>query len=236
MNFRTPPDDDPLPNVGCSLAAFAAVVIGMILGLLLLLADCGTARADIAIIPPVVTIRSPVLLTPRPVVPVVPVAPVAPLPLPPPQPIQVGPLAKPPIGTVLVSRNIDERENTSPGSYWNHTAIMVSSDYIVEAQPGRGVIYTHWSEYERRPYSRVVIFRPWSEYAGNLAAHRAQLMVGQRYAPYASAWPFNGPIRQRLGSNCVSTIEIAYCIPDINTPDGMFRVQHRMFHPPETLR
>lgn len=229
---ETTPDDDPsLPSMGCSVAAWLALAVAFILGVLLLLADCSTAEADVVIAPPAVVIRSPIAIVPRPYVPVVPVQPV-----PPPYPVQVGPLAQPPIGTVLVSRNIDERENTSPGSYWNHTAVYVGNDFIVEAQPGRGVIYTTWNEYQARPYSRVIIFRPWSEYAGQLAAHRAQLMVGQRYAPYASAWPFNGPIRQRLGSNCVSCVEIAYCLPDINTPDGMFRVQPRMFLPPEKLR
>lgn len=137
-------------------------------------------------------------------------------------------------GSVLVSRNADERENTSPG-FWNHLAVQVDTTHLVESQEGRGVIRTPLSEFLARPYSQVVVLRPLNASEGTEAAARAERLVGLPHAPLSSLFPFNGPLRQKLGLNCVSVVEIAWKRSSINRPDRVFEVEGK-FHPAETVR
>ena len=136
-------------------------------------------------------------------------------------------------GTVLVSRNADERENTSPG-YWNHTAVYIGNQQIVESQAGQGVILTSVDEFLSRQYSRIIALAPRDALAGEQAAQRAQRLVGLRHAPGSSFFPFQGPLRQRMGLNCVSIVEISWQAR-FNIPDQAFRFR-RVFLPAETVR
>lgn len=107
-------------------------------------------------------------------------------------------------GTVLVSRNADERQNTSPG-YWNHLAMYVGNDTIVEAQVGRGVIRTPMSEYLARPYSRILAMEPRDPAVGQRAAAKAQTLVGLPFKKFASALP-GDRLAEVRGMNCDNVV------------------------------
>lgn len=80
--------------------------------------------------------------------------------------------AKLPIGAVLVSRNLDEAENTSPG-YWNHLAIHVGMNSVVESQADKGVIKTKLSVYSSRPYAPILVLSPLDAKIGAQAAGKS---------------------------------------------------------------
>lgn len=109
-----------------------------------------------------------------------------------------------PLGTVFVCRNLDESLNTSPG-YWNHLAILVNADTVVESQQSQGVIETPLSAFYQRGYNLGVIF-PRSKEMGEMAAKFAKQEVGRPYGKISSIGPF-----WRFGRrNCVSVIERVY--------------------------
>ena len=124
-------------------------------------------------------------------------------------------------GTVLVSRNIKEEDNTSPG-YWNHLAIYVGNGQLVESQADSGVILTSWQTYWSRPYSEIAYRLPISSKVGLDASERAKKLVGLPYATYSSFVGGLGETRQALGLNCVSVTEISYKLRNLNVPDRIF--------------
>jgi hypothetical protein len=121
---------------------------------------------------------------------------------------------EPPLGTVYVTRNLDERLNSSAG-YWNHTAIYVGDGAVVEAQVGIGVLRAPLSEFLARPY-QVLLFLPRDPAVGQRAAAYAATLVGQPYGPYQSLGPQR--VRSWLSwllwrpqpQNCVSVCRRAY--------------------------
>lgn len=138
-----------------------------------------------------------------------------------------------PPGTVLISRNTDERENRSPG-YWNHLALYVGNLEVIESQEGLGVIRTPTQQFLDRSYSKIQAFVPRDEGTAVLAIRRAERLVGIRYAPMSSLLPFNRGIIGG-GMNCVSPIETACMIRGLNIPDNMFHYGN-LFFPPEKIR
>lgn len=126
-----------------------------------------------------------------------------------------------PEGTVLVSRNWREWDNTSFG-YWNHLAIYVGNQQVVESQEPHGVVLTSLVEYWARPYSRIVAVVPDNGFAGTVAASRAKTMLGMPWRPYVSVGPGILTIRTHSGANCVSVIEEAYRMRNLDWPDRMF--------------
>ena len=148
-------------------------------------------------------------------------------------------IAYPP-GTIMVSRNSDERQNTSPG-YFNHTAIVVSDTEIVESQEGQGIIRMPLAAYLARQYSRILAFKPRDTVAGLRAAKRAEQLVGRQYGNASSLLLGRGILAQR--ANCITAaVEISWG-PEhracrwIVKPDGMFRPRvKRPFLEPETIR
>ena len=146
-----------------------------------------------------------------------------------------------PAGTVLISRNVNEQDNTTPG-YWNHLAIC-AGNVVIESQEGVGVVGTPVNAFLARPYARITARPPVSPVLGQKAAYRVLGLVGTPYAPYSSVFHGlggNGPARLRLGLNCVSLVEEGYRLPGINRPDGVLKYagccQHNVFSSPEVLR
>jgi hypothetical protein len=110
--------------------------------------------------------------------------------------------AEPQLGTVLISRNVDESLNTSPG-HWNHLAIYVGEGSIVESQEGKGVILTPLVEYVERKYEWAAIY-PVDPEVGKRAAEAAKELVGLPYRKLGT-----GMRRVKQGLNCVGTIVVA---------------------------
>jgi uncharacterized protein YycO len=103
----------------------------------------------------------------------------------------------PPIGAILISRNNIESLNDSPG-YWNHVAIYVGNDRLVESQRGRGVISTPMSEWNQRDITWGVL-TPRDGEVGRRAAEIAKGLVGRPFGIASSVRRHPG---RRL--NCVS--------------------------------
>lgn len=123
--------------------------------------------------------------------------------------------AEPPLGTVYLSRNLDERLNDSPG-YWNHVAIYVGQDALVESQIGVGVVRTSLADYSKRAYQVGVLY-PRDKAVGERAAAVASSYVGRPYRRLSSFAPnLVPPIVPAIlhgtpyGMNCVSTVGDAY--------------------------
>ncbi len=145
-----------------------------------------------------------------------------------------------PPGTILVSRNADERQNRTPG-VWNHLAI-ITGDAVVESQQCEGVIKTPLAEYLARDYSKILALTPRDEAAGARAARRALALVGVPERRLSSLLVFHGLRRERLGLNCVTAaVEIPWAGEFLGArlivlPDGFLRIAPRAFNPPEVVR
>lgn len=130
-----------------------------------------------------------------------------------------------PVGTIFVTRNLDETLNTSPG-YWNHLAIYVGDDRIVESQEQGGVIETHLDQYFARAYASPVLQVPRDPTVGEKAANKAKTLVGLPYRKLSSMLRVDR--REKSGVNCVSVVRISYAaaldkkLPDLRIPDDIF--------------
>jgi hypothetical protein len=155
-----------------------------------------------------------------------------------PEPTQV--LFNLPAGSILLSRNRDERENTSPG-YWNHLAIVDTTGDVIEDQAEQGgVIRTLVVDYLSRDYGRILVYQPLDMATGERAAARAETLVGLPHRTVSSLRRRFPPRARQRGLNCVSVIEIAYGPEDrqirrLKVPDGITRF-NRLFAEPEALR
>jgi hypothetical protein len=124
-----------------------------------------------------------------------------------------------PAGTVLVSRNANEAENTTPG-HWNHLAIVVGEE-LIESQEGKGIIRTTLAEYLSRPYAQPILaLLPCDRAVGERAATKAATFVGQPYGKLGSI--LRGPARrmsrgEKVAANCVVPIKAAYWQEDRRT-------------------
>ncbi len=128
-----------------------------------------------------------------------------------------------PAGTVLVSRNRDESENTSPG-YWNHLAIYIGDYRVVESQADRGVILTKTVDYNARNYDWHPLY-PINLNVGKVAAEKAKTLVG---LPYRAASSLTATDRHpEQGLNCVSVVRLSYVsgtgepLPTLHKPDDI---------------
>lgn len=139
------------------------------------------------------------------------------------------------LGDVFLTRNLLEEDNTSPG-YWNHSAIYVGSNTVVEAQsdpsvipqlrtrnnapllsmPTREklgvledgqVIASDLDEFTTR-YPEILVLRLDSEYIAVKMAEEAKKLIGTRYRKIASV--FKRLRRDFRGHNCVSVVRSAY--------------------------
>ena len=126
-------------------------------------------------------------------------------------------------GTVLCSRWNDESQNTTLG-HWNHLAIYVGGNEVVEAQPDKGVIKVPLAEYLARQM-QVKRFAPRTAAIGAVAADRAKSFVGQEYGYLTSVGPFWMFGRK----NCVAVVEQAYRpmtgpVLGIRRPDHVYKL------------
>src|ERR1044072_7471373 len=143
-------------------------------------------------------------------------------------------------GTVLVSRNADERGNTSPG-YWNHLA-SVSVCHVVEAQIGRGVIRTGFDEFEARGYSKILALEPRDEQVGGRAAAISATLVGLPFRQLSSLPGVDRPlVFEARGLNCDSVVRYSYRqasgerLRRLRIPDRALN-HDELFFEPVTLR
>lgn len=146
-------------------------------------------------------------------------------------------------GTILVSRNANEADNTSPG-FWNHLAIVAGANEVIESQAGQGVIRTPLAVYMARPYRPILALKPLDCQAGQRAAARADELVGLPHRALSSLFVFNGQPRRKIGVNCVTAaLEIPYAGEALGVrltikPDGVLRTPfaRRLFSEPVTIR
>lgn len=113
-------------------------------------------------------------------------------------------------GEVYVTRNLDNSTygNPSPG-YWNHVAIYVGNDLIVEGQddPINAVVRSQLESFRNR-YPQFIRLRPKNLTIGVKAARFALSLVGTKYRKIASI--FYILRKARRGENCVSVVRKSY--------------------------
>jgi len=132
-------------------------------------------------------------------------------------------------GDIFLTRNAgdnEEEDNATPG-YWNHAAMYVGNDYVVEAQAEPdAVIYADLDEFwTRYPLIKVLRYPAPRETRVNMARH-AIALIGVSYAKLASIFFKKRKFRTRRGENCVSTVRKAVMMatgrdPRWHTPDGI---------------
>jgi len=111
-------------------------------------------------------------------------------------------------GDILLTRHADEEKNTSPG-HWNHAAMYVGNNTVVEAQEGPDAVITvDWPTFYNR-YAEVLILRPqFPDYVRHRMAQAAQSIVGSTYRKFASVFRFLRATHR--GENCVSVVRKAF--------------------------
>jgi len=148
----------------------------------------------------------------------------------------------PPAGSILISKHIDPRLNTTPFSDWNHLATCVGDGWVVESQAGYGVIRTPLKDYMARPYI-VTSLTPCNPEVRARVVAIANSHVGRPYRPYSSLaprlfvpivpWAFG---RDPYGANCVTETADQLVgagwpwFRGMRVPDDIFRYQS-MFMP-----
>lgn len=156
---------------------------------------------------------------------------------------QLSRLESLPDGTVLQTRNADERENTSPG-YFNHLAIL-SDGWVIEAQQGCGVIQTSYQDFLARAYSQIRAFEPVNLEVGDYAGEVAETLIGLPYAPYhSSLLPGDQPLLMNMrGVNCIPVVRYSYrhasgeCLRELRIPDEAdVLVSRGILRQPVTIR
>lgn len=119
-------------------------------------------------------------------------------------------------GDLLTTINFVDVDNNTPGE-WNHMAIYVGDDMIVESQESRGgVVSTPLSDFWGK-YLRIRIFRldrtRFVEYNTicDAAIASAKKEIGVKYWMYASIKRHLRPVSR--GENCVSLVRRVYSKP-----------------------
>lgn len=111
-------------------------------------------------------------------------------------------------GDFFLTRNLKEEDNSSPG-YWNHCAIYIGNNQVVEAQAAPdAVIVSDLTEFCNR-YPQFLVLRITNE--DNMAAKmvvEAKKLIGTEYRKMAS-W-FNRLRKSSKGENCVSVVRKCY--------------------------
>jgi len=112
------------------------------------------------------------------------------------------------IGDILLTRHADEEKNTSPG-HWNHAAMYVGDNTIVEAQARPDAVLTvDWPTFYHR-YAEIAVFRSYyPAEVRNKMGEAARTLLGSLYRKYASI--FRWLRSSTKGENCVSTVRKAF--------------------------
>ena len=111
------------------------------------------------------------------------------------------------IGDILLTRHADETKNVTPG-HWNHAAMYVGNNTIVEAQEGPNAVLTvDWSTFYYR-YGEILVLRSYYSMAiRNKMADCARQLIGSTYRKFASVFRFLRSTQR--GENCVSVVRKA---------------------------
>jgi uncharacterized protein YycO len=128
------------------------------------------------------------------------------------------------VGDIFLTHNTDEVGNDSPG-YWNHAAMYIGGDIVIEAQDTTGVITVRLEDFKRR-YPEWIRMRCKDKGAAQRAADAAYTFVGSAYHKMASI--FLRFRRKSKGENCVSVVRKAYKEatghdPGWKIPDHIFK-------------
>ncbi len=108
-------------------------------------------------------------------------------------------------GTVLISRNNVESLNTSPG-YWNHCAIYVGDDNIVQSLKDEGVILTPFNEYRVYDCTWLSLI---PIKGGQEATDKAKTLIGLPYRLVSSLFLRDHNLKR--GINCVdAAVRVPY--------------------------
>jgi len=151
-------------------------------------------------------------------------------------------------GTVFVSRNANEAENTSPG-HWNHLAIYVGNGVVVESQggivehgQGRGVIRTSLLDFLSRNYSQILALEPVDPVVGARAALFAEALVGLPFRKWSSLPGVDRPRAMQKGINCDSVVRYTYRqasgerLRRLRIPDRALNYTGKLFQQPKVVR
>ena len=110
-------------------------------------------------------------------------------------------------GDILITRNAEDKPNNTAG-WWNHAAIFVGDNTVIEAQAGPSkVISTNPVDFWVR-YPIIKVLRPNDYEVAKQAAQCAKTLQNAKYRRYASA-PRNLRPSSR-GENCVSVVRRSY--------------------------
>lgn len=108
-------------------------------------------------------------------------------------------------GNVLITRNASN--NRSLG-YWNHCAIYIGDNKVIEAQikPGK-VIVSELNEFWGR-YPNILLIKIIDDKQSLEAVNKAKELIGAKYRPAASMFCV---LRDKsAGENCVSVVRKCY--------------------------
>jgi len=127
-------------------------------------------------------------------------------------------------GQFILTRNLNESDNTSPG-YWNHCAICVP-DGIIEAQQDKGVILSNVNEFIKRYPEMIVLQMTSDKIMLKKMIDRAYSLLDNRYRGIASVFKYLR--RDYRGENCVSLVRKCYLAgtnidPDWLKPDDLLK-------------
>ena len=126
------------------------------------------------------------------------------------------------LGDVLVTRNLREEDNTSPG-VWNHVALYAGDGDVIEAQAVPNMVITSGLYEFLARYPSILVLRPRCANV-QMAVDEAYKLVGRPYRKIASAFRFLR--RAHRGENCVSVLRKSFGVaygfdPGWKIPDDL---------------
>lgn len=129
------------------------------------------------------------------------------------------------LGDIFLTRNMgdDGEDNPSPG-YFNHCAIYIGDNQIIEAQLMFGVVKVELAKFQRR-YPAYVVLRSNTIDGAKAVEFAKNTLLGKPYRKIASIFLY--PRHSDLGENCVSVVR--KCVwaatgsdPGYKFPDGLY--------------
>jgi uncharacterized protein YycO len=133
------------------------------------------------------------------------------------------------VGDIFLTRNMgdDGESNSSPG-YWNHAAIYVGNNEVVEAQLLFGVIKVKLENFQNR-YPAYVVLRHKIMDGKKAADFAKNILLGKPYRKFASI--FVVPRHSDAGENCVSVVR--KCIWAGTGKDPGYQIPDKLYYSTE---
>ncbi len=130
------------------------------------------------------------------------------------------------LGDIFLTRNMgdDGENNPSPG-YFNHTAIYIGDNQVVEAQLLFGVVKVDLKRFQER-YPAYVVLRHQTMDGAKAVEFAKNTLLGKPYRKIASI--FNIPRHSELGENCVSVVR--KCIWAATGEDPGYRIPDELYY------